>query len=205
VSDIFAKAAPDGALVVPGGVTVWLTGLSGAGKTTLAYRVGPALEAQGRPVEYLDGDVVRTHLSQGLGFSKADRDTQVTRLGWVASRMTRLGATVIVAAISPYAEARAKARAMVEPFGTFLEVHVKASVDACAQRDVKGLYARALKGEIRNFTGVDDPYEAPVAPELVIDTEKVSVEEASALLVERILEKSRSGDRSHRTVDTRTA
>jgi adenylyl-sulfate kinase len=164
-------------------VTVWFTGLSGAGKTTLAYRVGPLLEARGHLVEYLDGDSVRTHLSKGLGFSKPDRDTQVERLGWVASRLTRLGAVVLVAAISPYEEARAKARAMVEPFGRFVEVHVQASVDACARRDVKGLYARALKGELQGFTGVSDPYEAPRAPELSIDTETLGIDEAAERIV----------------------
>jgi adenylyl-sulfate kinase len=183
MTHIFPTAAPASSRVVPGGVTVWFTGLSGAGKTTLAYRVGPLLEAQGRLVEYLDGDSVRTHLSKGLTFSKADRDTQVERLGWVASRLTRLGAVVLVAAISPYEEARAKARALVEPFGRFVEVHVQASVAACAQRDVKGLYARALKGELSGFTGVSDPYEVPRAPELILDTERLGIDEAAERIV----------------------
>jgi adenylylsulfate kinase len=153
------------------GFTVWFTGLSGAGKSTIANIVGPELEERGRLVEYLDGDVVRTHLSKGLGFSKEDRDTNIERIGWVASRLTRHGAAVLVSAISPYEATRRKARAMVEEFGPFVEVFVEASVEACAERDVKGLYAKAFSGEIREFTGVSDPYEAPGEPDLVLRTE----------------------------------
>jgi adenylylsulfate kinase len=127
-------------------------------------------------VEYLDGDVVRTHLSKGLGFSKEDRDTNIERIGWVASRLTRAGAAVIVSAISPYAETRGRARAMVEEHGAFVEVFVEASVEACAARDVKGLYAKALAGEITGFTGVSDPYEAPDAPEVLVRTERETPE-----------------------------
>src|SRR5215210_5991132 len=152
------------------GFTLWFTGLSGAGKSTVANIVGPDLEERGRTVEYLDGDVVRTHLSKGLGFSKEDRDTNIERIGWVASRLTRNGAAVLVSAISPYEETRRKARAMVEEFGTFVEVYVEASVETCARRDVKGLYAKAFTGEIKEFTGVSDPYEEPGDPELRIDT-----------------------------------
>src|ERR671929_928895 len=159
------------------GFTLWFTGLSGAGKSTIANRVGPELEKGDHLVEYLDGDVVRTHLSKGLGFSKEDRDTNIERIGWVASRLTRHGAAVLVSAISPYAETRAKARALVEEFGPFVEVHVATSVDECARRDVKGLYEKAFSGEIKGFTGVDDPYEEPARPELVIDTEELSPEE----------------------------
>jgi adenylyl-sulfate kinase len=168
------------------GFTVWLTGLSGAGKTTLAERLGVALETRGLAVEHLDGDVVRTHLSKGLGFSKADRDTNIERIGWVAGRLTRHGAAVIVAAISPYREARARARALVAPFGPFLEVHVRASLEACVKRDVKGLYKRALAGEITGFTGVDDPYEAPDAPEVVVETERMTPDEAAAAVLEAL-------------------
>jgi adenylylsulfate kinase len=174
---------PESDRVAAGGFTLWFTGLSGAGKTTIAHLVGPALEERDRIVEYLDGDVVRTHLSRGLGFSKEDRDTNIERIGWVASRLTRHGATVICAAISPYEETRRKARALVEQFGPFVEVHVHASVEECARRDVKGLYAKAFAGEITGFTGVDDPYEAPVSPEIVIDTEELSPGESA----ERIL------------------
>ena len=156
---------------MPDGFTLWFTGLSGAGKTTIAEIVGPELERRGRIVEYLDGDAVRQHLSKGLGFSKEDRDTNIERVGWVASRITRQGGAVIVSAISPYAETRAKAREMVEEFGRFVEVHIDASVEACAERDVKGLYAKAFAGEIKEFTGVSDPYEAPESPELRVDTE----------------------------------
>jgi adenylylsulfate kinase len=165
------------------GVTLWLTGLSGAGKTTLSQIIGPELERRGALVEYLDGDVVRTHLSKGLGFSKEDRDTNIERIGWVASRLTRAGAVVLVSAISPYAETRATARAMVEEHGEFVEVFVQASVDACAERDVKGLYAKAFAGEITGFTGVSDPYEAPESPELVLATEDESPQDSAARVV----------------------
>ena len=151
-----------------GGFTLWFTGLSGAGKTTIAHLVGPELDRRGLVVEYLDGDNVRQHLSKGLGFSKEDRDTNIERVGWVASRLTRQGGAVITAAISPYEETRRKARAMVEEWGAFVEVFVSASVEECARRDVKGLYEKAFKGEIKGFTGVDDPYEVPVDPELVL-------------------------------------
>ena len=130
------------------GFTLWFTGLSGAGKSTIAELVGAELEKNDHKVEYLDGDVVRTHLSKGLGFSKEDRDTNIERIGWVASRLTRHGAAVLVSAISPYEETRRKARELVEEFGSFVEVHVAASVDECARRDVKGLYEKAFRGEI---------------------------------------------------------
>jgi len=158
---------------------LWFTGLSGAGKSTIADLVGHELEAAGAAVEYLDGDVVRTRLSKGLGFSKEDRDTNIERIGWVASRLARHGATVLVSAISPYAEARAKARAMVEEFAPFVEVHVATSVEECARRDVKGLYEKALNGELPEFTGVSDPYEEPESPELRIETESRTPEESA--------------------------
>jgi len=158
---------PDGAP----GFTLWLTGLSGAGKTTVSRLVGDELERRGAPVEVLDGDVVRTHLSRGLGYSKEDRDTNIARIGWVASRLARAGASVVVAVISPYAEARRRAREMTEAFAPFVEVYVRASVDECARRDPKGLYERALSGELPDFTGVSAPYEEPVAPDLELDTE----------------------------------
>ena len=169
-----------------GGFTVWFTGLSGSGKTTIAHLVGPELERRGLIVEYLDGDTVRTHLSKGLGFSKEDRDTNIERIGWVASRLTRHGAAVLAAAISPYEETRRTARAMVEEWGAFVEVHVAASVEECARRDVKGLYEKAFKGEITGFTGVDDPYEEPAAPELVVDTEEHDPEESAHLVLEKL-------------------
>ena len=170
------------------GFTLWFTGLSGAGKSTIANIVGSRLEDLGRQVEYLDGDVVRTHLSKGLGFSKEDRDTNIERIGWVASRLTRHGAAVLVSAISPYEETRRKAREMVEEFGPFVEVFVDASVEACAKRDVKGLYARAFAGEISDFTGVSDPYEPPSSPELVIQTEEESPEESAQHVLDTLEE-----------------
>ena len=170
---------PESDRVRGGGFTLWFTGLSGSGKTTVAHLVGPELDRRGQVVEYLDGDTVRSHLSKGLGFSKEDRDAHIERVGWVASRLTRHGAAVIAAAISPYDETRRTARAMVEQFGPFVEVYVKASVDECARRDVKGLYEKAFKGEITEFTGVSDPYEEPSNPELVIDTEQHEPEESA--------------------------
>jgi adenylylsulfate kinase len=169
-----------------GGFTLWFTGLSGSGKTTIAHLVGPELERRGQVVEYLDGDTVRTHLSRGLGFSKEDRDTHIERVGWVASRLTRHGAAVIAAAISPYEETRRTARRLVEEWGAFVEVFVKSSVEECARRDVKGLYEKAFRGEIKEFTGVSDPYEEPASPELVLDTEELSPEESAQKVVERL-------------------
>jgi adenylylsulfate kinase len=168
---IYAHEHPESERNRGGGFTLWFTGLSGAGKTTIAHLVGPKLDARGSIVEYLDGDTIRTHLSKGLGFSKEDRDTNIERIGWVASRLTRHGAAVICSAISPYEEARRKARAMVEEYGTFVEVFVDASVEECARRDVKGLYEKAFRGEIQEFTGVSDPYEPPASPEVRIESE----------------------------------
>jgi adenylylsulfate kinase len=185
---IYAHEHPESDRTRGGGFTLWFTGLSGAGKTTIAHLVGPELDRRGHIVEYLDGDTVRTHLSKGLGFSKEDRDTNIERIGWVASRLTKHGAAVIAAAISPYEETRRKARGMVEEFGTFVEVFIKASVDECANRDVKGLYAKAFAGEIKGFTGVDDPYEEPASPEIVVDTEQNTPEESAQLIVTRLEE-----------------
>lgn len=170
------------------GFTLWFTGLSGSGKTTIADLVGPELEKRGRMVEKLDGDVVRTHLSTGLGFSKEDRDANIERIGWVASRLTRHGAAVIVSAISPYEEARRKARALVEAHGVFVEIHVATPVEECERRDVKGLYARARAGEIPEFTGVSDPYEEPADPELRLDTTALTPEESARLVIAKLEE-----------------
>ena len=137
-------------------------------------------------MEYLDGDTVRLHFSKELGFSKPDRDTNIERIGWVASRLTRHGAAVIVSAISPYEETRRRARALVEKWGPFVEVFVRASVEECARRDVKGLYEKVSKGEIRGFTGIDDPYEEPSSPELVIDTLELEPHEAAELILRRL-------------------
>jgi adenylylsulfate kinase len=187
VSDhIYAHEHPESDRTRGGGFTLWFTGLSGSGKSTIAHIVGPLLDERGHVVEYLDGDTVRTHLSKGLGFSKEDRDTNIERIGWVAARLTRHGAAVIAAAISPYIETREKAREMVEQFGPFVEVYVKASVDECARRDVKGLYEKAFKGEITGFTGVDDPYEEPPSPEVVVDTEGQTPEESAQAIVDKL-------------------
>jgi adenylyl-sulfate kinase len=185
---IFAAAHPESDRDRGGGFTVWLTGLSGSGKTTLAHLLGPELDERGHVVEYLDGDTVRTHLSKGLGFSKEDRDTNIARIAWVASRLTRHGAAVVVAAISPYEETRRAAREMVEEHGPFVEVFVKASVEECARRDTKGLYAKAFAGEIKGFTGVDDPYEEPTAAEVVVDTEAETPEESAQRVLARLEE-----------------
>jgi adenylyl-sulfate kinase len=176
---IFAHEHPETDRRREGGFTLWFTGLSGAGKTTIAHLVGPAIEERGPIVEYLDGDTVRTHLSKGLGFSKEDRDANIERIGWVASRLTRQGAAVIASAISPYAEARQSARDLVEEFGPFIEVFVDVSVEEATRRDTKGLYEKALRGELQNFTGVNDPYEAPVDPDIRIDSESESPEESA--------------------------
>jgi adenylyl-sulfate kinase len=183
---IYAHEHPESDRTRGGGFTLWFTGLSGSGKSTIAHIVGPLLEERGHIVEYLDGDTVRTHLSKGLGFSKEDRDTNIERIGWVAARLTRHGAAVIAAAISPYIETREKARETVEQFGPFVEVYVKASVDECARRDVKGLYEKAMRGEIKGFTGVDDPYEEPPSPEVVVDTETQTPEESARAIVDKL-------------------
>lgn len=150
------------------GFVVWFTGLSGAGKTTLAKLLEPELRARGCLVEVLDGDVVRTHLSKGLGFSKEDRDTNIRRIGFVCQLLSRNGVVAIAAAISPYSDIRAEVRAMCL---RFVEIYVRCPVPVLAQRDVKGLYRKALAGEIAQFTGVSDPYEEPQNPELVIDSD----------------------------------
>ena len=154
----------------PPGVTVFLTGLSGAGKSTIADALVAGLEAEGRPVTVLDGDVVRTHLSSELTFSREHRDLNIRRIGWVAGEIVKHGGTVVVAAIAPYEEARQEARTLVEKHGRFLLVHVATPLEVCEQRDVKGLYAKARAGQIPEFTGVSDPYEPPSRAEVVIDT-----------------------------------
>src|SRR5438105_8187856 len=171
------------------GLTLWFTGLSGAGKTTIAELVRQELEARSRKVEWLDGDEVREHLSKGLGFSKEDRDTNIDRIGWVASKLTRHGAAVIVSAISPYAEARRKAREMIEEHGRFVEVFVDASVEECARRDVKGLYEKAFRGELKEFTGVSDPYEAPQGPEICTESEHEEPEHSAQRIIELLEER----------------
>ena len=185
---IYAHEHPESDSRRDGGFTLWFTGLSGAGKSTIAHLVGPELERRGHVVEYLDGDSVRQHLSKGLGFSKEDRDTNIERIGWVASRLTRQGGAVIAAAISPYRETRQKAREMVEQFGSFVEVFVATSLDECIERDTNGLYAKALAGEIKGFTGIDDPYEAPESAEIVVETEGKTPEESAQVVIAKLEE-----------------
>jgi adenylylsulfate kinase len=162
------------------GFTLWFTGMSGAGKSTLADLVAQELRRRGHRVEILDGDEVRLHLSKGLGFSKEDRDTNIRRIGYVCRLLSRNGVVAISAAISPYREVRDEVRAGHE---RFFEVYVKCSLDKLVERDVKGLYKKALKGEIKSFTGVSDPYEEPLSPELVVESDHESVEQSLAKLL----------------------
>ena len=166
------------------GCTLWFTGLSGAGKSTLSVILEKELRARGQLVEVLDGDVVRTNLSKGLGFSKEDRDTNIRRIGWVCEVLTRNGVVAIAAAISPYRAIRDEIRGKV---GRFVEVYVEAPISVLADRDVKGLYKKALAGEIKNFTGVDDPYEAPLNPEVVCHSDGSETPEESAAKILRKL------------------
>ena len=161
------------------GCCIWLTGLSGAGKSTIAQILETRLARGGRMVTLLDGDVVRTHLSKGLGFSKADRDTNIRRIGFVASEIVRHHGVVIVAAVSPYEATRNEARDMVGR-DAFVLVHVATPIEVCEQRDVKGLYAKARRGEIKGLTGVDDPYEPPAAPDVMLTTIDCDAEECAA-------------------------
>ena len=163
------------------GFCLWFTGLSGSGKTTITNVLVKELRSRGSRLEVLDGDVVRQNLSKGLGFSKEDRDTNIRRVAFVADLLSRNGVPVITAAISPYREIRDEARAKMD--GRFIEAYVKASVEECERRDVKGLYAKARAGEIKEFTGISDPYEPPQNPELVIDTECQTPEESAALIL----------------------
>ena len=166
------------------GFTIWFTGLSGSGKSTLSEIIERRLQEYGRNVEILDGDMVRTHLSKGLGFSRQDRDTNIQRIAFVASLLTRNGVVCISAAIAPYREARAWAR---EEIRDFVEVYVKCPIEVCRQRDVKGLYKLVDEGKIRNFTGVDDPYEEPEHPEVVVETDKETPAESVARIVTKLV------------------
>ncbi len=167
------------------GVVVWFTGLSGAGKSTLAEALEPRLRAMGKKVERLDGDSVRTHLSSGLGFSREDRNINVARIAFVAHLLARNGVAVLVAAISPFREGRDNARAMI---GDFVEIHVAPPLAECIKRDVKGLYAKAIAGKVQQFTGISDPYEEPLAPELRLDTGAVSIDEGVARVLSKLRE-----------------
>ncbi len=179
----------EGKRFVTRGFTLWFTGLSGAGKTTLTNALVPQLRARGARVEVLDGDEVRANLSKGLGFSKEDRDTNIRRIGYVSRLLARNGVGVIAAAISPYREIRDEVRGAIEADGVvFVEVFVKASLDALIARDVKGLYKKALAGEIEQFTGVSDPYEEPLDPELIVETDRETVEESAAKILAKLEE-----------------
>lgn len=169
------------------GATIWLTGLSGAGKTTITQALEQKLQAGGYEIEVLDGDVVRTNLTKGLGFSKADRDENIRRIGFVANLLTRHGVIVLVSAISPYREMREEVRKRI---GNFVEVFVNAPLNVCEERDVKGLYQQARKGEIKGFTGIDDPYEAPLNPEVECRTDLEEVEESVAKVWDKLVEMS---------------
>jgi adenylyl-sulfate kinase len=157
------------------GFTLWFTGLSGAGKSTLANRLVGEFRDRGYNVELLDGDEVRTHFSKGLGFSKEDRDTNVRRIGFVARLLSRNGVIAITAAISPYRDVRDEVRRQTE---NFVEVYAETTIEKLTERDVKGLYRKALAGEIKNFTGISDPYEAPLTPEVAVRTDRESVDES---------------------------
>jgi len=169
------------------GFTLWFTGLSGAGKSTLAEFLTPALRERGVPVEVLDGDEVRENLSKGLGFSKEDRDTNIRRIGYVASMLSRNGVCAITAAISPYRSVRDEIRKMTK---TFVEVYVEAPLEVVEERDTKGLYKKARAGEIKNFTGISDPYEAPSAPEITVHTGKESIEQSAQKILAYLESKS---------------
>jgi adenylyl-sulfate kinase len=162
------------------GFTLWFTGLPSSGKSTLARRVEETLLERGMNVEVLDGDEVRENLSKGLGFSKQDRDTNIRRIGFVAKLLSRNGVVAITAAISPYKDVRDEMRSAI---GRFVEVYVACPIDVLKERDVKGLYKKALAGEIKHFTGVDDPYEPPVKPEIHIDSDRESVDESVAKII----------------------
>ena len=165
------------------GFTLWFTGLSGAGKTTIAEIVEHELKERGRRVEVLDGDIVRTNLSKGLGFSREDRNINILRIGFVANLLTRNGVAVIVSAISPYKEARDQVRRRIIDF---VEVFVDVPLEVAAERDVKGLYKKAFAGEIEGFTGVSDPYEPPIAPDLVLKTDEEEPHESAGKVIEKL-------------------
>jgi adenylylsulfate kinase len=167
------------------GFTVWFTGLSCAGKTTVSKKVAEGLLKRGLKVEVLDGDVVRTNLSKGLGFSKEDRDTNIKRIGFVCKLLSRNGVVAIGAAISPYREVRDYNRREI---GDFVEVYCKCPLEVCIERDVKGLYKKALAGEISNYTGVSDPYEEPLNPEVVLETDKETLEQSVGKVIRKLEE-----------------
>jgi len=171
------------------GFVLWFTGLSGAGKTTLSTRLAEELKARGLRVEILDGDEVRTNLSKGLGFSKEDRDTNIRRIGYVSRLLARNHVAVIAAAISPYRKVRDEVRRTIRDNGAaFVEVFAKCSIEVLAERDVKGLYKKALAGELRGFTGVSDPYEEPLNAEVIVETDRETIEASGAKILRALEE-----------------
>ncbi len=187
------------------GFTLWFTGMSGAGKSTLSERMSDEFRKRGYRVEVLDGDIVRTNLSQGLSFSREDRDINVRRIGFVCSLLARNGVIAISAAISPFANVRGECRAMSENDGAvFIEVFCRASLDALVARDVKGLYKKALAGEIQNFTGVSDPYEAPANPDVLVESDRETVEASLQKIFDYLEAKNLIGSavsNQHRVLD----
>ena len=169
----------------PKGVTIWFTGLPCSGKTTLAKAVREELERRGYYVESLDGDVTRKYLSKGLGFSKEDRDENIRRVGFVCSLLTKAGAIVTAAFVSPYESIRQEIREQIKDF---VLVYVRCPVEVCIERDVKGMYKKALAGEIKNFTGISDPYEEPENPEVIVDTDKENIEESASKVIKKLEE-----------------
>jgi adenylylsulfate kinase len=167
------------------GVTIWLTGLSGAGKTTISQALEQQLRDRGSKIEVLDGDLIRENLTKGLGFSKPDRDENIRRIGFVANLLTRNGVVVLVSAISPYREIRQEVK---QKIGDFVEVYVNAPLAVCESRDVKGLYKKARAGEIKSFTGIDDPYEAPTAPDVECRTDLETLEESISKILAKLEE-----------------
>jgi len=166
------------------GFTIWFTGLSGSGKSTLSRRVESELRRRGiQKVEVLDGDVIRTNLSRGLGFTKEDREANIRRIGFVCGLLSRNGVVAIAAAISPYREVRDQNRKEITDF---VEVYCKCPVQVCIERDVKGLYRKALAGEIKNYTGIDDPYEEPLNPEVILETDRETAEESVGKIMTRL-------------------
>lgn len=185
MSEAVHAVAATGTVRADRGVVIWLTGLPSAGKSTIASALAPALRARGERVEVLDGDVVRENLSKGLGFSKEDRDINIRRIGFVAELLARNGVKVITAAISPYRAVRDEVRALAGEH--FLEVYIATPLEVCESRDVKGLYARARSGQLAGFTGVDDPYEPPLNPEVEIATQGQTVEESAARIIDALV------------------
>jgi adenylyl-sulfate kinase len=171
------------------GLTLWFTGLPCSGKSTLAEAIADRLRALGRNVELLDGDVIRTNLSKGLGFSREDRDTNIRRVAFVCDLLARNGVIAISACISPYREIRDELRESVHGF---VEIYARCPIEVCIERDVKGMYARALAGEMKGFTGVDDPYEEPLAPDVVVDTDRHGIEECVEMVLAAINASSRT-------------